>query len=49
LDQQQVLVCQIESVGAALEFAVVAAAAVAVEVEVEIFEVAAQTPAVEVL
>jgi hypothetical protein len=32
-----------------LEFAVVAAAAVAVEVEVEIFEVAAQTPAVEVL
>jgi len=44
LDQQQVLVGQIELVGAV---SVVAAAAVVVEVE--IFEVAAQTPAAEVL
>ena len=46
LDQQQVLVGQIELVGAV---SVVAAAAAAVVVEVEIFEVAAQTPAAEVL
>ena len=46
MDQQQVLVGQIELVGAV---SVVAAAAAAVVVEVEIFEVAAQTPAAEVL
>ena len=43
LDQQQVLVGQIELVGA------VSVVAAAVVVEVEIFEVAAQTPAAEVL
>jgi len=47
LDQQQVLVGQIELVGAVS--VVAAAAAAAVVVEVEIFEVAAQTPAAEVL
>jgi hypothetical protein len=48
LDQQQVLVGQIELVGA-VSVVAAAAAAVAVVVEVETFEVAAQTPAAEVL
>ena len=48
LDQQQVLVGQIELVGA-VSVVAAAAAAAAVVVEVEIFEVAAQTPAAEVL
>jgi hypothetical protein len=47
LDQQQVLVGQIELVGAASEVVVVVAAAVVVELGT--FVVAAQTLAVEVL
>jgi len=45
-DQQQVLAGQMELIAAVSE---VAAAAAAAAVEVEIFEVAAQTPAAEVL
>ena len=48
MDQQQVLVGQIESVGAASEV-VVAVVDAAVVVELETFVVAAQTLAVEVL
>jgi len=46
-DQQQVLAGQMELIAAVSEVAAAAAAAAAVEVE--IFEVAAQTPAAEVL
>lgn len=49
MDQQQVLVGWIELVVAASEVVVAADTVVAVGVEAEIFEVAAQTPAVEVL